>query len=146
MALTNHKKEFTEENNPEEQFRLYLLNLLENPPKCDHRGRKWGDVTGTIWEQFQEYILDRHPDLKERIEEDKFKKWIDLVKPFIISHFSEENTEVDIWPKDHAANILHRETVKICLRKGCSYSEAFSDACIGNPGMANFYYEDIHGR
>lgn len=151
MAITDDKRQkvFSEEKDPEEEYRLALLELFRNPPEYDQRGRKWGSTdNGLIWNQISEYINNRHPGLKEKLNAVETFSWFEMVKPLLerLLNYSEKNSARDIWPKNHAADFMQQKTVEICLEQGCSFSEAFPQACLENPGMANAYYEEIRGR
>ena len=151
MSVSDDKRQkvFSEEKDPEKEYRLALLELFRNPPKFDQLGRKWGSTdNGYIWNQISEYIFDKHPGLDKKLEAAQILKWFDMVRPLLERNlnFSEKDSAREIWPKNHAANFMQQKTVEICLEKGCSFSEAFSQACLENKGMANAYYEEIHGR
>lgn len=42
-------------------------------------------------------------------------------------------------------NILQCKTLEICQEKGCSFGEAFPEACLENPELTQIYYEYIRG-
>jgi len=151
MTVSDDKRQkvFSEEKDPETEYRLALLELFRNPPKFDQLGREWGSTdNGSIWNQISEYINDKHPGLDERLKSAKTFNWFEMVRPMLerLLNFSEKDSAREIWPKNHAADFMQQKTVEICLEKGCSFSEAFSQACLENPGMTNAYYEEIHGR
>jgi hypothetical protein len=134
MSITNNSRQtaFSESGDANKELFKKVLETMDNPPECDQYGRKW-DTRSMSLSQYFEYVLAKYPELKKKIDEQAHQKWVDMLRPLLSPNFSEQGS---------AGNILQRKTLEICFEKGCSFSEAFSEACLQNPHITKLYVEN----
>lgn len=124
--------DFSESGAPNKELSKKVLEIMDHPPEVDQYGRKWEPLSMSLAQHF-EYVLAMHPELKKKIDKQAYQKWVDLVRPFLAADFCENGSP---------GNILNRKTLELCFEKGCTFSEAFSEACLQNPEIAKLYVEN----
>lgn len=123
---------FSESGDTNRELFKKVLEIMDNPPEVDQYGRKWDPLSMSLSQHF-EYVLAKHPEVKKNIDKKKYQAWVDLIRPILSVNFCEH---------DSPGNILQRKTLRICFEKECSFSEAFSEACLQNPEIASAYVEN----
>jgi hypothetical protein len=123
---------FSESGDANKELFKKVLETMDNPPEMDQNGRKWDPLSLSLAQHF-EYVLDKHPELRNNLEKQKYKDWVEQMRPIL------SQTAANFCEQGSAGNILQRKTLEICFEKGCSFGEAFTDACLQNPAIAMFY-------
>jgi hypothetical protein len=133
MNLTEKSKQTSFSENGDDKKSLFkkVLEIMDNPPEVDQYGRKWEPLSMSLGQHF-EYVLAKYPELQINIDKKTYQNWVNLIRPFLSISFCEHGSP---------GNILQRETLEICFEKGCSFSEAFSEACLRYPHIAKWYVE-----
>lgn len=134
MNLTDNSKQanFTESGDANKSLFKKVLGIMDNPPEVDQYGRKWEPLSMSLAQHF-EYVLAKYPELQNKIDKKRYQDWVNLIRPFLSANFCENGSP---------GNILNRKTLEICFEKECSFSEAFSEACLQNPHIAKLYVEN----
>lgn len=131
-AKKQEQRNFSESGDAKKELFKKVLEIMDNPPEVDQYGRKWEPLTMSLSQHF-EYVLAQYPEIQKNMDKKKYQDWVDLVRPLLSVNFCEH---------DSPGNILQKKTIKICFEKECSFSEAFSEACLQNPEIAKLYVEN----
>ncbi len=115
---------FSESGDTNKELFKKVLEIMNHPPEVDQYGRKWDPLSMSLTQHF-EYVLAMYPELKKKIDKQAYQKWVDLVRPFLSADFCENGSQ----------NISNRKTLEYA-NQGCTFSEAFSEACLQNPEIA----------
>jgi len=123
---------FSESGDANKKLYKKVLEIMDNPPAVDQHGRKWDPLSMSL-SQHIEYVLAKYPEIQKNMDKKKYQDWVELVRPLLAANFCENESP---------GNILSRKTLELCFAKECSFSEAFSEACLQNPEIARAYVEN----
>jgi len=129
------ERSFSEGSDAHKELIKKVLEIMDYPPEYDQYGRRWNPLAMSLRQHF-EYVMATHPEVQKSLDKREYQTWVDMVRPMLSTIFCEQSSP---------GGVLQRETLKICLERGVSFGEAFSEAQRMNPKLAQLYFEHIKG-